>query len=66
MTFEEWCLTRESLPPTNRLKDVARLAWEAGWAEGLAEGYAVGYDDTGICPECLNEVRHKMDCGRQR
>lgn len=67
MTFDEWWKSLE-LPYVSFITDkqMAKDAWEAGWAEGLAEGYDVGYDDTGICPECLNEVRHKMDCGRGR
>lgn len=66
-TFEEWYEAEAVKSINNRtFKEFARVAWEAAWAEGLAEGYAVGYDDSGICPECLNEIRHKIDCGRQR
>lgn len=64
MTFEEWWKQEDRvyLNEYSTFKMVAAQAWEAG----LAEGYDKGFDDTGICPECLNEIRHKMDCGRQR
>lgn len=65
MTFEEWLGDRiETMSSYEYAAEKA--AWESGWAEGLAEGYDVGYSDTGICPECLNEVKHKMDCRRGR
>lgn len=63
MTFDEWWDVEVATKDT-WVEDLCRSAWEAGWGEGLAEGYDVGYDDTGICPECLSEVKHKMDCGR--
>ena len=67
MTFEEWYTEFNSCCPLDITKEeVALRAWRAGWAEGLHEGYDVGYDDSGICPECLSEVQHKMDCGRGR
>ena len=67
MTFEEWYTEFNSCCPLDITEEeVALRAWRAGWAEGLHEGYDVGYDDSGICPECLSEVQHKMDCGRYR
>jgi len=68
MDFEEWCSSRESLPPTNKLKDVARLAWEAAWdqQQRVIDEMHLQFKDY-ICPECRSpNFRHKMDCGRQR